>query len=202
VLGVRRIGAESAGVRISGRWGATELHGSDSRKGVWAPFFPNPAYHSRRRRPFRRVGRYNGREQFDSMSKINWSRVLLCGLLTGIVWIILGAVVTAVLGRDFAALPNNHLGAPTPGFVLFNVVIDLLEGISILWLYAAIRPLYGPGAKAAIIAAFAWWFIVSLGDATWCSFGFFPPRDAIPLMIGTLPALILATIAGARLYRE
>jgi len=136
------------------------------------------------------------------MSKINWSRLLLCGLLTGIVWIVLGAIVTALLGRDFAALPNNRLGAPTSGFVLFNVVIDLLEGISILWLYAAIRPLYGPGAKTAIIAAFAWWFIVSLGDATWCSFGLFPPHTVIPLMIGTLPALILATIAGARFYRK
>lgn len=139
---------------------------------------------------------------FDGMSKINWSHVFLCGLLAGIIWIILGAMVTALLGRDFAALPNNHLGAPSSGFVLFNVVLDLLEGISILWLYAAIRPLYGPGAKTALIAAFAWWFIVSLGDATWCSFGFFPPRSVFPLMIGTLPALILSTIAGARFYGE
>lgn len=134
------------------------------------------------------------------MSKINWSRVLLCGLLAGIVWIVLGGVVTTLLGRDFAALPHNRLGAPTPGFVLFSVVIALVEGISILWLYAAIRPLYGSWAKAATIAAFAWWFIVSLGDATWCSFGLFPPPTVIPLMIGTLPALILATIAGARFY--
>jgi hypothetical protein len=136
------------------------------------------------------------------MAKINWSRVLLCGVLAGIVWIILGAMVTATLGRDFAALPNNHLAAPTPGWVIFNLFIDLLEGISVLWLYAAVRPLYGPGAKTAIIAAFAWWFIVSLGDATWCSFGFFPPRTVIPLMIGTLPALVLATIAGAKFYKE
>jgi len=136
------------------------------------------------------------------MSKINWSRVLICGLIAGVIWIILGAMVTALLGRDFADLPNNHLGAPSPGFVVFNVVIDLLEGISILWLYAAIRPLHGPGARTAIIAAFAWWFIVSLGDATWCSFGLFPPRTVIPLMIGTLPALILATIAGARFYGD
>jgi len=136
------------------------------------------------------------------MAKINWSRVFLCGLLAGIVWIILGAMVTAVLGRDFAALPNNHLGAPTPGFALFNIGIDLLEGISILWLYAAVRPLHGPGMKTAIIAAFAWWFIVSLGDATWCSFGLFPPRTVIPLMIGTLPALIVATIVGAKFYKD
>jgi hypothetical protein len=115
------------------------------------------------------------------MSKVLWSRVLSCGLLAGIVWIILGAAVTALLGRDFAALPNNHLGRPTLGFVVFNAVLDLLWGMSILWLYAAIRPRYGPGAKTAMIAALAWWFIVTLGDATWCSFGFFPPGTVIPL---------------------
>jgi hypothetical protein len=136
------------------------------------------------------------------MSKINWSRVLGCGLLAGIVWIILGSLVTSLLGRDFAALPNNHLGAPTPTFLVVSVVLDLLEGISILWLYAAIRPLYGSGAKTAGIAACAWWFIVSLGDATWCSFGFFPPHTVAPLMIGTLPAIILATLAGARFYKN
>jgi hypothetical protein len=140
--------------------------------------------------------------RFDDMTKINWRRMLLCGLLTGVVWIVLGAAVTSVLGRDFANLPNNHLAAPTHGFLLFNGVIDLLEGISILWLYAVIRPLYGPGAKAATIAAFGWRFIVSLGDAAWCSFGFFTPSAVIPLMIGTLPALILATITGARFYKE
>jgi hypothetical protein len=138
----------------------------------------------------------------ETMSKTNWSRVFGCGLLAGIIWVILGAGVAALLGREFAALPNNHLGTPTPGFLLFNVVLDLLEGISILWLYAAIRPLYRPGVKTAVIAAFAWWFIVSLGDATWCSFGFFPPSTVIPLMIGTLPALIIATLAGAKFYKE
>jgi hypothetical protein len=136
------------------------------------------------------------------MRKLPWSRVLGCGLVAGIVWILLGSIVTALLGRDFAALPNNHLAKPTLGFILFNVVIDLIEGISIVWLYALLRPLYGFGARTAVIAAFAWWFIVSLGDATWCSFGLFPPRTVIPLMIGTLPALILATLAGARFYKE
>ena len=136
------------------------------------------------------------------MGKINWSRVLGCGLLAGIVWIILGSLVTLFLGRGFAALPNNRLGTPTPGFVLLNVVVDLLEGISILWLYASIRATYQPGAKTAIIAAFAWWLIVSLGDVTWCSFGFFPPGTVIPLIIGTLPVLVLATLVGARFYKE
>lgn len=124
------------------------------------------------------------------------------GLVAGVVWIVLGSVVTAVFGHDFAALPHNRLGAPSVGFVSLNAVLDLLEGISILWLYAAIRPRYGAGPKTAVIAAVAWWCIVSLGDVTWCSFGFFPASAVVPLMIGTLPALVLATLAGAWLYRE
>lgn len=136
------------------------------------------------------------------MSKLNWSRVFGCGLVAGIVWIVLGSIVTALLGRDFAALPNNRLANPTLGFILFNAVIDLMEGISIVWLYAVLRPVYGIGVRTATIAAFAWWLIVSFGDATWCSFGLFPPGTVIPLMIGTLPALVVATLAGAKFYKD
>jgi hypothetical protein len=136
------------------------------------------------------------------MRKINWSHVLACGLITGVVWIVLGSIVTALLGHKFAILPGNRLGAPTLGFVLLNVALDLLEGISILWLYAAIRQTYGPGPKTAMVAAVVWWCIVSLGDVTWCSFGFFPPSTVVPLMIGTLPAIVLAALAGARFYKE
>src|SRR5262249_16491208 len=68
------------------------------------------------------------------------SRVVLCGVLAGVIWVIVGGMITALLGRDFATLPNNRLGAPTPGFLAFNIVVDMLEVISILWLYAAIRP--------------------------------------------------------------
>ena len=71
-----------------------------------------------------------------------------------------------------------------------------------LWLYAAILPRYGAGAKTAIVAGLAWWFLVTLGDAAWCSFGLFPPHTVVPLMIGTLPALIAATLAGAKFYKE
>jgi hypothetical protein len=136
------------------------------------------------------------------MKAINWPRVIGCGLLAGLVWIVLGSVVTALLGKQFAALPGNQLGHPTAGFVAVNIVVDLLEGISILWLYAAIRPRYGAGARTAVIAAVAWWCVVTLGDITWCSFGLFPGSSVMPVVIGTLPAVIIATLVGARLYRE
>jgi hypothetical protein len=136
------------------------------------------------------------------MNRPKWSRVLGCGVIAGCVWIMLGSLVTALVGRDFAALPNNRLGKPSIGFLSFNALLDLMEGISIVWLYAILRPAYGPGWRTAMIAAFAWWFTITLADAAWCSFGLFPAHTVIPLLIGTLPALVLSTLAGARFYKE
>lgn len=136
------------------------------------------------------------------MNAINWPRMLVCGLLAGVVWIILGTIVTAVLARDFIALPHNRLASPTPAFVVLNIAANLLTGVSMLWLYAAIRPRYGPGVRTAAIAAFASWFIVGIEDAIWCTFELFPARTIIPLIFGTLPALIIATLIGAKFYKE
>jgi hypothetical protein len=94
------------------------------------------------------------------------------------------------------------LANPTPEFIFINVLLNLAEGISIMWLYAILRPVYGAGVRTAVIAAFAWWFVVTLGDATWCSFGLFPARTVIPLLLGTLPALVVAALAGAKFYKE
>jgi hypothetical protein len=41
----------------------------------------------------------------QSTTKVNWLRVFGCGTLAGIVWVVLGSIVTALHGRDFAALP-------------------------------------------------------------------------------------------------
>ncbi len=75
-------------------------------------------------------------------------------------------------------------------------------GIWAMWLYAAIRPRYGPGIRTAAHTGFSWWIITSLVDASWGSFGFVASRALAAPMIASLPALIVAAIAGAWLYRE
>ncbi len=43
------------------------------------------------------------------MGKINWGRVFLCGLLTGVVWGVLMTIILALVGRDFlAAVPHDR----------------------------------------------------------------------------------------------
>src|ERR1051326_971855 len=135
------------------------------------------------------------------MGKINWSRVLLCGLVAGIVWQLLSAVLLALVGSDFLdAVQSGRLYAPRGGLFFFSV--DLAMGIWAMWLYAAIRPRYGAGPKTAAVAGFSWWVVSTLADATWGSFKLVPLKALVQLSAVSLPEMIVAVLVGAWLYRE
>lgn len=139
------------------------------------------------------------------MSRMNWGRVLLGGLLAGVVLNVLDMVVFGMwLGRDFQAAmaaAGNH--TPMNTMMPWFVVTDFLYGVSLVWLYAAIRPRYGAGVRTAIIAGFAMWLFIgllhALGEAP---MGLLPQRL---YMLGTLAGLFelpIATVSGAAVYKE
>ena len=137
------------------------------------------------------------------MGKINWGRLLVCGIVTGIIWTVLSAISTWYVGGDFnAAVPGNRIFAPSGGLAAFLVTINLAGGIWVMWLYAAIRPRYGSGPKTAAVAGFSWWVVITLADATWGSFGLVPVKALLPLSAVTLPEMIVAALVGAWLYKE
>ena len=80
------------------------------------------------------------------MGKINWGRVVLGGLLAGLVlnvidWVVYGKVLAA----DFnAALQALGKGPMTGSMIIWFVIFDFLFGIFLVWFYAAIRPRSGP----------------------------------------------------------
>ena len=139
------------------------------------------------------------------MGKINWGRVFLCGLLTTVVWLALVVLFMRFLGKDFVAAVEA-LGRPDittrPGAVVVLVVLNLLIGIWTMWLYAAIRPRYGPGPKTAAIAASALWFIGSAVDGIWCLLIPIPPAALVGPIAAALPAMVLAAAVGAWPYKE
>ena len=140
------------------------------------------------------------------MKEINWTRVLLGGLAAGIIIdameFLLHGVVLASDWRQAMA----DLGRPmqeTVGDMVFYVLLGLIYGILAVWLYAGIRPRYGPGPLAALVAGFAVWLLAYLlPTLSWMALDLFPGRLlAIALLVG-LVEILIATLVGAWLYKE
>jgi len=138
------------------------------------------------------------------MGKINWGRVFLCGLVSGVVWGVISGPVLLVIGQDFlAAIPVGNFFSPLqPGLVAFYSLLWFVMGVWMMWLYAAIRPRYGPGPKTAAIAGLATAVFGVLADAVWVSMGVVPVEVVVAPVVAAVPILIVAAMMGARLYKE
>lgn len=139
------------------------------------------------------------------MGKINMGRVLLGGLLAGLVINISESILNAVvLAQDMeAALAALNLPPVGGGAIGVFVIQGFLMGILAVWLYAAIRPRFGPGPKTAIWVGLVIWFLTPLlGGVGLVVMGLFPAQPLAIGMVWTLVELPLASVAGAWLYKE
>lgn len=139
------------------------------------------------------------------MNKINMGRVLLGGLLAGVVINIGEFLFNEVLFKEQMSAIFRRLNLPEPGsnFIVLAVVLTLCLGIVIVWLYAMIRPRYGPGPKTAICAGLIAWFFACI----YCGilYGVLLRIPTNLFVIGLVWCAVeysLGAIAGAWLYRE
>jgi len=140
------------------------------------------------------------------MGKINWTRVLLGGLLAGVVLIILGYVALPLYLRNILDPEFAALGRPvkqTFGFQTFWIIFNIVSGILAVWLYAAIRPRYGAGPKTALCAGLAVWALQNLSsDAVMHGFGIFSSKAVVAGSLTGLVMYVVATLLGAWVYKE
>jgi hypothetical protein len=142
------------------------------------------------------------------MGKINWARVVLCGFLTGGVCMALTAPVFLLLLRETEYVQAMHAArmAARPRFnpLLVAAPLNLVAGVWIMWLYAAIRPRYGPGPKTAARAGLAGWVAVAIIEVELAALLLLPISFGglvAPLGVA-LPAMIAAAVVGAWQYTE
>jgi len=138
------------------------------------------------------------------MGKINKGRVLLGGLLAGLVINIIEFVVhQAILGdqwREAVAALNLQPWSRVE-FVVWAVMMFLV-GIFIVWLYAAIRPRYGAGPKTAVLAGLAVWFIYALLGWGPAFYTIFPCGLVGTTVVICLVECVVAALAGGWVYKE
>jgi hypothetical protein len=140
------------------------------------------------------------------MKSINMGRVFLGGLLAGVIINISEFILHAVvLKKDFeeAMKAMNRPAEMSGGQMTVWIIFGFAVGIAAVWLYAAIRPRYGPGAGTAARAGVAIWFFADLLAAVaQANLGLFQSNLLVVPAIWTLVEQIVATVAGAWLYRE
>jgi hypothetical protein len=139
------------------------------------------------------------------MNKINIGRAILGGLVTGLILNIGEFVLNDfVLGTQMKEFMSAHRFAEPPStFIAVAVGLTFVLGIVIVLSYAAIRPRFGPGPKAAIIAALLAWFGIYFysGLINGVLFGI-PLGTMLMVLAWGLVEYIIATLAGAALYKE
>lgn len=134
------------------------------------------------------------------MSNINYSKVLIGGLVAGIVWIALDMASFMLTGMDMDAWTARHNLHEPPMAVFF--AMDLLFGLLAVWLYAAIRPRFGPGPKTAATAAVFIWLLFMVVYFGFHMMGLFTPGDYAKSAVAGFVTVMAATMAGSWLYRE
>ncbi|MBI1761920.1 MAG: hypothetical protein HYR56_10840 [Acidobacteria bacterium] len=139
------------------------------------------------------------------MAKINVGRVILGGLVAGVVLNIGEAILNLkVLGTVLEEFNKKfNLPAPSGGFIATMTVLMFVFGIVLVFVYAAIRPRFGAGVKTAVIAALLVWFLSFFYSAFLnTALGLFGTGPSVVAMSWELAEAVLASLAGAWVYQE
>ena len=132
------------------------------------------------------------------MSAINYGRVVVGGLVAGVVLNVLDTVnglfiIPGEFEANLARLGLDPALMQASSVIVTWIIVDFLIGLMLVWLYAAIRPRFGPGLKTALISGVYYWAGVSAVLYALTAMGVFSSS----LFWKTLPLQLVITLAGA-----
>ncbi len=125
------------------------------------------------------------------MRSINMGRVVVGGLVAGLLINVSEFVLNAVvLVNDMkAAMAALNRPPIDNSMIVWFVLLAFGIGIMSVWVYAAVRPRFGPGVRTAICASLVVWGLAYLyPNVSTIILGLFPTR-----------LMIIATECGARI---
>ena len=140
------------------------------------------------------------------MGKINYSRVILGGIVAGLIagffdWFLNGVLMGQMWEDAMKSLnrPNAFSGA----FLFCLFLAFSIGGILLVWVYAAIRPRFGAGVRTEVYAGLVVWaFAALLPNMMNAVTGLYSPRLMLYSTLAGIVQTVVGTIAGAALYKE
>jgi hypothetical protein len=140
---------------------------------------------------------------------INTQKVIVGGLAAGVVINVLGFLSFGMLlGPRFSA--EMDAVAPglsarmnaAPGAMAATIVSQFVIGLLVVWLYAAMRPRFGPGFKTAAYAALAIWICGFLFYQGWYFTGMMSGMSYLLAAVVNGVSLLVGAYVGGMLYKE
>ena len=139
------------------------------------------------------------------MGRINLGRVLVGGLLAGVIINVSEFVLNGILLADEmnAAMAALNRPAINPAMIVWFVLLSFGFAFVLVWTYAAIRPRFGPGVKTAVCGSSLCWGLGYLyPNLMFGVMNLFPTNLLVLASIWGLVEVIIAGIAGAWAYTE
>ena len=141
------------------------------------------------------------------MPRTNWPRLIIGILIASIIMFFSdGFFHERVVGADWAKVYTDlGLREPQHGAagIAYFVVFELGRGILAMSLYVMMRACWKPGPITAVLAGIVMWIAFSVtGPAQFIPLGFYSHALWIKVGAFQLVTSIIATIAGAAIYKE
>ena len=141
------------------------------------------------------------------MSAINTGKVLVGGLLAGLVYNVCDTVSGMfIMAEDFRAnatrLGLDPAAMESGSAMAVWITIDFLMGILVVWTYAGMRPRFGPGPKTAVLAGLVPYIAITLVMFGLTNGGMMTMSIWTKMAILSLITTSVGAIAGAWAYKE
>ena len=140
------------------------------------------------------------------MNRIKVGRMIISGVIVLIVFLVVEIVIEQLVGRYlFTGIIEEWFEVLTiqdwtiTNHVL-NIAIVLASSIMVMWLYAALRPMFGVGTKTALIASFFVLTFIFAYAINETNLGLYPIQVTLIQLFYWVVELPIAVVAGAFYY--
>jgi hypothetical protein len=135
---------------------------------------------------------------------MNTKRIVLGGLIAAVIIILSAITMVPVVGNEMdLALAKFNLPPLSTGDMAYFVVVSLVLGFAVVWLYAVMLPRLKSHTKTAITAALFMWLIgYFFPNISMVVYGFMPVKLTIIGTVWGFFELLIASLIGTRFYKE
>lgn len=141
-------------------------------------------------------------------TSLNTRRVIIGGLVAGIVIILLNilaqfVLVDSVQQEMSAGLPGSaDTMTMSVAATAAGIVMKFIIGVILVWLYAAVRPRFGAGPRTAFYVAVCVWILGAIFFSDFLLLGMMSAFSYVILEVMQFLSFLAATLVGAWIYTE